>query len=109
MITYDLKDFSVTPFGRYKTDSPFSAEAFREILISKLNEAIEQEDVVTIILDNVYGLGSSFLEESFGGLVRKGYFTKEQLLSSSPRLLNFETEHNFYLEEIEEYINTART
>lgn len=107
MITYDLKDFSVTPFGRYKTDSPHSAEAFREILAKKLNEALKQDDRLTIELDNVYGLGSSFLEESFGGLVRKGLFTKEQLINGESRLLNFKTEHDFYIQEIEEYINTA--
>jgi hypothetical protein len=107
MKIYDLEMFSKIPFGRYKADGPHSGEAFREILREQLTDAMKSHDSLTIKLDNVFGLGSSFLEESFGGLVRTGLFTKEELLTGSPRLLNFETEHDFYIEEIEDYINTA--
>jgi hypothetical protein len=58
---------------------PFSGEEFREELLEPaLKQAIEQKHVLTIILDGVSGYGSSFLEESFGGLVRSG-FTSDQL------------------------------
>jgi len=106
---YDLRDFSKAPFGRYKSDGEFSGEAFREILANKLKYSQEHNEPLIIKLDNVYGLGSSFLEESFGGLVRKGLFTKEELLESSPRLLQIETEFDFYAIEIESYIREAQS
>jgi hypothetical protein len=32
-----------------------------------------------VVIDDVEGYGSSFLEEAFGGLVRKGHFSAETL------------------------------
>ncbi|MBE0456195.1 MAG: STAS-like domain-containing protein [Pseudoalteromonas prydzensis] len=71
MIVIDVaKEFSKTPFGRYKTDSQYSAEEFREkLLLPKLNNG----DSITIDFSRIsLGVGSSFLEEAFGGLVRRG-------------------------------------
>ena len=42
-----------------------------EILYPKFLEAIDSKKILTVDLDGGYGYGSSFLEESFGGLVRK--------------------------------------
>jgi len=72
MIVIDVaKEFSKTPFGRYKSDSQFSAEAFRETLLIPNLEGTEE---ITIDFSKVsLGVGSSFLEEAFGGLVRHGY------------------------------------
>lgn len=66
------QQFSKTPFGRYATDSPFSAEKFRdEILIPAFKD--HPNEVIVVDFTGVsLGLGSSFLEEAFGGLVRKG-------------------------------------
>lgn len=67
-------DFSPSPAGRFRSDGPFPGEVFRdEILI----EALNQHQVVTVDLDGTSGFGSSFLEEAFGGLVRKGFSEKE--------------------------------
>ncbi len=64
--------FSKTPFGRYATDSPYSAEKFRdEILIPAFTDH-PNETIVVDFTGVSLGLGSSFLEEAFGGLVRKG-------------------------------------
>lgn len=66
--------FSDSPGGRYENEGPFSGERFRdEILIPMLEEAIEKEEKILIDLDDLYGLPTSFLEEAFGGLIRKGY------------------------------------
>ena len=60
-------DFSRSPSGRYFSDGPNSGERFREEF---LYPAI-LSDKVEVILDGVLTLGSSFLDEAFGGLVRE--------------------------------------
>lgn len=67
-------DFTKYPGPRYKASGPYSGELFREeILIPALDEAIRGGSKVVVDLDDVAGYGSSFLEESFGGLIRRGY------------------------------------
>lgn len=70
------KEFSRYPAGRYIKDGPYSGEAFREKL---LVPSLEKYDQVFVDLDDVSGYGDSFLEEAFGGLVRNGNFSKEEL------------------------------
>jgi hypothetical protein len=62
-------NFSENPSGRYRTDGPNSGERFRE---EYLLPALQSNESVSVDLDSVFGFGSSFLEEAFGGLVRKG-------------------------------------
>lgn len=59
-------DFSKSPSGRVPSDGPNSGQRFREEL---LFPALSKDNV-EVVLDGVYTLGSSFLEEAFGGLVR---------------------------------------
>ncbi|KRV69762.1 hypothetical protein AO721_04485 [Aeromonas veronii] len=76
-ITIDVaKVFSPLPFGRYLTDGQNSATRFREEVLKKaLNET---SDAVILDFSNVrIGVGSSFLEETFGGLVREGFDPEE--------------------------------
>ena len=61
-------DFSRTPGGRYRTDGPSSGEDFRERI---LIPALEESQSITVELDGTRGYPSSFLEEAFGGLVRR--------------------------------------
>lgn len=69
------KDFSDTPGARYESEGPNSGELFRDkILIPKFKEAVEKDKILFIDLDGCYGYATSFLEESFGGLVRKLQF-----------------------------------
>ncbi|TXJ45634.1 DUF4325 domain-containing protein [Brachyspira aalborgi] len=70
------KDYNNAPAGRYCTDSDYSGEHFRKEL---LIPALKENDTVTIILDDLDGIGSSFWDEAFGGLVRDGKFSKEDL------------------------------
>lgn len=67
--------FSEVPLGRYPSDGEFSGERFREEF---LKPALEQGEVV-VEIDGTEGYGSSFLEEAFGGLVRKGYYSAAEL------------------------------
>ncbi|EGR0055492.1 STAS-like domain-containing protein [Vibrio vulnificus] len=78
MINIDVTEFSKEPFGRYPTDGDFHGQRFRnEVLKVKLNQPLI-EDVVVDFTGISLGVGSSFLEEAFGGLVRDG-FDKNQL------------------------------
>ncbi len=66
-----LRDYSPYPYGRYRAQSEaHSGEAFREdVLLPAFRGGADQ---VFVILDGARGLGSSFLEEAFGGLIRSG-------------------------------------
>ncbi|ELE9244502.1 TPA: STAS-like domain-containing protein [Enterobacter hormaechei subsp. xiangfangensis] len=92
------KDFSDCPFGRYKSDSNFSAQAFSE---DYLIPALKNYDVVTVVLDGVFGYGSSFLEEAFGGLLRYGFSSID--LKTKLNIVSEEDEH--LVTEILRYIN----
>jgi hypothetical protein len=69
-------DYSETPLGRYPADGDFNGTRFREEF---LVPALRSEDSVVIDIDDVEGYGSSFLDESFGGLVRKEKFAPKAL------------------------------
>jgi STAS-like domain of unknown function (DUF4325) len=62
------RDFSMTPGGRFRRDGEHSGEDFRVRLVEPLLDA--GNDVI-IDLDSPVGFTSSFLEEVFGGLVRR--------------------------------------
>jgi hypothetical protein len=64
-------DFARYPFGRYVGDGPYSGQRFREELLVPALRRDSEEIVVN--LDGAIGMGSSFLEEAFGGLVRQGF------------------------------------
>ncbi len=96
------RDFSMTPGGRYTKDGAFSGEEFREkFLKPKFEMAIKNSEQLTINLDGGYGYGSSFLEESFGGLARQ---------LGDRRLLNImiiSEEEPDLVERINEYIRNG--
>jgi hypothetical protein len=67
-----VKDFSDAPMGRYEYEGPFSGELFRKTLLKpKYLEAVEKKEKLTVFFDGAFGYSTSFLEESFGGLVRE--------------------------------------
>lgn len=72
--------FSRYPAGRVTADGPDNGRRFRtELLAPALASAIETNGEVTVDLDGVRSFGSSFLEEAFGGLVRKRIATRDQV------------------------------
>lgn len=95
------KDFSKTPFGRFMSDSPYSAEKFRKDFLVPALKSGEQEVVVDF--NGLLGVGSSFLEEAFGGLVRKEGLNKTGL----QKRLVIKSEMPFYKEQIERFIDNA--
>lgn len=70
------KDFSPYAAGRYEKDGPYSGQKFRD---SVLVPALRNGGTVTVDLDGTLGLGSSFLEETFGGLIRSAGFRYAEL------------------------------
>jgi hypothetical protein len=84
------KEFSRFPAGRFRSDGSSSGEHFREdILIPAL-----ERGPVTVVLDGVAGLPSSFLEEVMGGLLRSGMtlsFIEGRLtiLAETPRMKSY--------------------
>lgn len=81
MIIKIARDYTKTPGARYISDGPFSGEDFRDrILEKKYLESLEKKDILIIDFDgDVYGYSTGFLEEIFGGMIRKGY-SQEELL-----------------------------
>ena len=89
-------DFSKYPAGRFKEDGEFSAERFRDdLLIPKMQEY----DLIIVCFDGTAPYGSSFLEEAFGGLIRKGMDIKKLELESKDSLL---------IKEIQTYMDKAK-
>ncbi len=94
------KDFTRYPSGRFKKYGSTSGEAFREKFLEAPLSAGEK---VTVEFDGTIGYGSSFLEEAFGGLVRK------LNIQSSVILGNIELRSNdpSIAEEVRQYIEDA--
>lgn len=94
-------DFSPYPAGRYRSDSSSSGEAFRELLLAP---KLRSDELVEVDFDGSMGYSASFLEEAFGGLVRKEKFSKEFL--HQKLRLNYRDDP-YLIEEVWQYINEA--
>ena len=85
-------DFSETPGARHRTEGEYPGEEFRDqLLIPKYKEAIKNGENLVVDLDGCYGYATSFLEESFGGMVRvlkkKGIMKNIELISTEDETL----------------------
>lgn len=60
------KDFSPNPGPRYKRQGANSGEALRPKLLKMLGS---RPGRIRVVLDGTKGMGSSFLDEAFGGLI----------------------------------------
>ncbi|MGK4474112.1 STAS-like domain-containing protein [Aeromonas molluscorum] len=68
--------FSRSPIGRYYSDGNNSGARFRDEILKPV--LTDSDELVILDFSNVnIGVGSSFLEESFGGLVREGFDAEE--------------------------------
>jgi hypothetical protein len=93
------KQYSRTPAGRYRSDGPRSAEQFREDILAP---ALSKGQDVTVDLDGTLGYSFSFLEEVFGGLVRRGF----ELADLESRL-HITTSLPVYKDRVWRYMNEA--
>lgn len=63
------KDFKDNPGARERADGPNSGQEFlEEILLPRFNQAVENNYILLIDLDGVWGYPSSFISGSFGKL-----------------------------------------
>ncbi|MBP3245206.1 MAG: STAS-like domain-containing protein [Bacteroidaceae bacterium] len=106
MITVSIaKDFSRIPGARFPQEGDHSGQEFRtQVLLPRLREAIDKKDTLRVILDGTAGLGTSFLEEAFGGLIREDNIQYKEI-QSTLELISEEDED--YIEEINQYIKDA--
>ncbi len=87
------KDFSPFPAGRDGDDGTFNGRRFRkDHLLPKILKAIEEGSKLVVSFDGVQACGSSFLESSFGGLVREEGVDRSELIKH----LSFEYSSNRY-------------
>lgn len=99
------KDFSRCPGARYPEEGNYSGQEFREQLLSpKLTIARETGVHLVIIMDGSAGYATSFIEEAFGGLVREGRFTLEQILDT---ITIVSEEDPSYIDDAKAYMKNA--
>lgn len=104
MIEIKVRDFSEFPGPRKESIGPNSGEKFREtVLLPKLKE--HPNDLIVVNLDGTAGYGSSFLEESFGGLIRAGV-PYDRVKEICENLISNEDES--LIDEIKEYVREAQ-
>lgn len=97
------KDFSDTPGGRYISEGENSGEKFRdEILLPRYEYAEQHNEKLKINFDECWGFGTSFLEEAFGGLVRK--LKKKGILN---RIILVSLEDETIPDNVKKYIKEA--
>lgn len=86
MLIKIAEDFTTTPGGREIKEGPYSGEEFRKKLLGPLyQKALDSGEKLIVDFDGCFGYATSFLEESFGGLVRerkeKGILNNIELVS----------------------------
>jgi hypothetical protein len=103
MIYVNVKDYSEFPGPRKSTVGPNSGEVFRETKL--LPEILANpSSIICVNLDGTAGYGSSFLEEAFGGLIRRGV-SLEKTLEICDNLIS--NEDDSLVDEIREYVLEA--
>ena len=101
-------DFSITPGGRNINEGPYSGEEFRKTILSpQYQKALDCGEKLEIDFDGCFGYATSFLEESFGGLVRerkeKGIL--DHIVIKSTEDLSVERLINEYVKEEEKKLS----
>ena len=105
MLLKIAKEFSTAPGPRFTSEGDYSGEDFRNnVLLPKLKKAMADGVTLTVDLDGTAGYDTSFLEESFGGLIRIDGFRLSQL--DAALRLKSDEEPNL-LREIRSYMMDA--
>lgn len=97
-------DYSDALGGRYIKEGDFSGEDFRDNMLEGMYlQCLENSEALVIDFDDLYGCPCGFLEEAFGGMIRKGYSMKE-MLDTISFIANDNPE---VIEEIKNYMEEA--
>ncbi len=97
------KDFSTILGGRRKEIYRYSGEEFLQDYFLPQLKKNKDDDLLELDLNGVEkGYPPSFLEEVFGGAIRKGYDIKKLIDEKKMKLI---CDDNDTLEEIQEIIN----
>lgn len=96
-------DFSTTPGARYYSDGDDSGQKFYERKLKQaFEDAVADDEVLTIDLDGTEGYATSFLDEAFNRLAKD--FGKEKVRK---HIEIVSTEEPDWVEEIFSYIDEA--
>jgi hypothetical protein len=95
-------EFSEFPVGRFYNDGPDSGERFRDEI---LEPALKDGQSVIVFLSGTEGYGSSFLDEAFGGIVRKLHLSQADV--DRRIILEADPEDQSFVQEILQYISDA--
>ena len=66
------KQYTRFPGPRLRKTGEYSGEDFLDTCLLEFMQQVTADDQVRIVLDGTKGYGSSFLDESFAGLIREG-------------------------------------
>ncbi len=103
-----VKEYTDKPGARYESQGSNSGEKFRDtILYPRFLEALEKNESLIVNLDGGYGYGSSFLEESFGGLVRRLKKENNNNYTKVLEIVIISNDNKTWLEKIKGYITEA--
>lgn len=95
------KDYSRCPGARYESEGDYSGERFRkELLLPRLKEAIKAGVKLEVVLDGSAGYSTSFIEESFGGLIRSDGLTLQEVKDN---IIIISEEDPSYIDDINDY------
>lgn len=97
-------EFSPYPVGRFYGDGPDSGERFRDEFLER---PLAAGEVVQVELSGTEGFGSSFLDEAFGGVVRKLKLTEDDVRRRLILVAENDPVDQSYLTETLEYIADA--
>lgn len=108
MIINIVKEFTDKPGARYESQGSNSGEKFRDtILYPKFLESLSKNEELVVDLDGGYGYGSSFLEESFGGLVRRLKKENNENYKKVANIKIISNDNKLWIEKINTYIQEA--
>lgn len=99
------KEYSRCPGARYESEGDYSGERFREdFLLPKLKEAMAAGVKLEVVLDGSAGYSTSFIEESFGGLIRTNHLTLQEVKDN---IIIISEEDPSYVDDINIYWKNA--
>lgn len=99
------KEYTRCPGARYESEGDYSGERFRnDYLAPMLKAALEAGVKLEVVLDGSAGYSTSFIEESFGGLIRTDHFTLQEVKDN---IIIISNEDPSYVEDINVYWDHA--